>query len=62
MSAAAYGYVQHKPQLLSCTVLSCRTTAAPTLMPAVMGYALLLALMGSKYTPAWSHQGNWLGL
>lgn len=50
------GRVCHKPPLLSCTVLFVRALEPLALTPAAVGHAFLLALVGSKYTPAWSHQ------
>lgn len=56
------GRARHKPQLLSYTVLLIGATGALTLTAAAGGQVCLLALFGSRYTPACSHQWNQLGL
>lgn len=49
------GRVCHKPRLLSCTALFTGAIAPLALTLAAVGRAFLLALVVSKYTPAWSH-------
>lgn len=46
----------HNPQLLPCIALFITATASLAPTPAVMAYAFLLILVGSRYTPVWSYQ------